>query len=74
MVMDISFENSANERTYFIFSAVDICPTPGRHFCICHALDYVEGKGSLNRHHREKNVLHPLYLYEAKGEQSYKLI
>ena len=27
MVVDISFENSANERTYFIFSAVHISPS-----------------------------------------------
>ena len=27
MVVDISFENGANERTYFIFSALNISPT-----------------------------------------------
>ena len=43
-------------------------PHAGRHFCICHTLAYVEGKGSLHHLHGDCNTLHPLYLYEAKGE------
>ena len=43
-------------------------PQSGRHLCICHTLDYVEGKGSLNRLHCERKTLHPFYLYEANGE------
>ena len=43
-------------------------PHLGRHFCICHTLDYVEGKGSLHHLHGDRNALHPLYLYEANGE------
>ena len=43
-------------------------PHPGRHFCICYTLDYAEGKGSLRHLHSDCDSLHPLYLYEAKGE------
>ena len=43
-------------------------PHSGRHFCICHTLDYVEGKGSLHHLQGDCNALHPLYLYGANGE------